>query len=100
MEEKYKLWKKLIFFSSKITCLFISREESKVVEELASDHEEAGTKVAFLMDHVLERFGPQRRVILRSPSGDVDIPMIVYGNQLDTHLQIFFDDGTGKTGRF
>eukprot|EP00794_Sanderia_malayensis_P012447 gene12447-13734_t len=97
MEEKYKLGKKVIYFSSKINCHLISKEECKVVEELACNHEEADTKVVFLLDHVLQRYGQHSRVILRSPSGDVDIPIIVYGNQLDTDLRIFLDNGTGKS---
>ncbi len=97
MEEKYKLGKKVIYFSSKINCHLISKEECKVVEELASNHEEADTKVVFLLDHVLQRYGQHSRVILRSPSGDVDIPIIVYGNQLDTDLRIFLDNGTEKS---
>eukprot|EP00794_Sanderia_malayensis_P002234 gene2234-2545_t len=97
MEEKYKLGKKVIYFSSKINCHLISKEECKVVEELASNHEEADTKVVFLLDHVLQRYGQHSRVILRSPSDDVDIPIIVYGNQLDTDLRIFLDNGTGNS---
>ncbi len=80
-----------------LNCHLISKEECKVVEELASNHEEADTKVVFLLDHVLQRYGQHSRVILRSPSGDVDIPIIVYGNQLDTDLRIFLDNGTGKS---
>ena len=96
MEEKYKLGKKVIYSSSKITCHLISKEECKVVE---SDYEKADTKVAFLLDHVLQRYGQHSRVILRSPSDDVDIPIIVYGNELDADLRIFLDNVTGKSRR-
>lgn len=76
IEEQYKLGKKVIYFSSQITCHLISKEKCKVVEELGSDHEEADTKVVFLLDHVLQTYGQQSRVVLRSPSGEVDIPII------------------------
>ena len=39
-------------------------------------------------------------VFVRSNSGDIDIPTILLGMDLENNVQIFSDNGSGRTGSF
>ena len=54
MESIELLEDRVIYFARSNQCLKISRSESSVVEELASNHEEADTKVVYLLQHAIE----------------------------------------------
>ena len=61
------------------------------------DHEEADTKIAYVIQHT-ERSSNGQQIICaaRSSSGDIDIPIIILDMDLENNVQIFIDNGSGK----
>ena len=63
---------------------------------LQTNHEEADTKICYLLHHALRlNNGEETVCVVRSSSGDVDIPIILLANEAE-HLHVFIDNGTGK----
>ena len=90
IENKERLESKVVYFSNKEHCVRISQSNSSVVEELYSDHEEADTKlIAFA--HQAE----SENIVIRSPSGDIDIPVLVLLHF--TNKRVIVDNGNGKS---
>ena len=75
VEDKNKLNERVAFFSNKEHCLKISSDQVLQIPEKASDHEEADTKLVALVESV-EVNG--NSVMVRSPSGDIDIIVLFY----------------------
>ena len=72
---------------------------SEGVPSLASDHTEADTKICYLSHHALnENAGGPTVCVVRSSSGDTDIPIILLGNERE-NLKIIIDNGSGKSRR-
>ena len=58
-----------------------------------SDHEEADTKLVALVRSSTPQ--PGNTVMIRSPSGDIDIVALFLGHEFP-NVQILIDNGTGK----
>ena len=82
-------------------CKKISDSGSADVEELQTDHEEADTKISYLIQHAARSSNGQQIIcIVRSSSGDTDIPIILLGMVLENKVQILIDNGSGKNRKF
>ena len=70
-EGREDLGERVIYFSNKSECKKITVNETSLSNELASDHEEADTKLIALV--LAADVTPGDAVMVRSPSGDIDI---------------------------
>ena len=61
-------------------------------DALSSNQEEADTKVVLYCRHALESY-PEKKVIVRSPSGDMDI-LVVLLSVIERQDQVYLDFGT------
>ena len=97
-ENKHLLGDRVIFFARSNQCTKINQSECSVVEEFASNHEEADTKVVYLVQHAIEMEPePMNSVfVVRSSSGDVDIPVILLANDFPAGTAIVLDSGRDK----
>ena len=77
----------------------IANEGAEEVESLKTNHEEADTKIAYLTQHALDNIEELSHVCIRSPSGDIDITVIMVGAFDRSETEIFIDNGTGKNHR-
>eukprot|EP00112_Aurelia_sp_Birch-Aquarium-sp1_P008791 Seg1979.1 transcript_id=Seg1979.1/GoldUCD/mRNA.D3Y31 product="hypothetical protein" protein_id=Seg1979.1/GoldUCD/D3Y31 len=78
-DDKESLGEKVVYFSNKVECQKITQNEAEVSHELMSDHEEADTKlVALVRSSPLQ---PGNTVMIRSPSGDIDIVALFLGTR-------------------
>lgn len=84
---------KTVFFSNKFKCTKITSDEVSVAEYLASDHEEADTKLVALTYAV--NAPPEDTIMVRSPSGDIDILALFVAHDFCA-AKILIDNGTGK----
>eukprot|EP00794_Sanderia_malayensis_P000672 gene671-biopygen976 len=74
----------------------MSREGTQRIDELQMNHEEADTEVCCLLHYAHQQNENEETVgILRSHSGDIDIPVILLANEIP-NLNIYVDNGTGK----
>ena len=55
----------------------ITSEGASRMESLETDHEEADTKISYLIKHAIDSYPNLTAVSIRSSSGDVDIPVIL-----------------------
>lgn len=100
VEERNQLGSRVIFFTVGSECLRISVDGYAVVNELCTDHIEADTMIAYLAKHALDKNGGGKTTCLvRSPSGDIDIPIILMNHQHE-NLSIVIDNGTGKFRKY
>ena len=97
-ENNHLLGNRVIFFARKDKCTQIDGKGSTAIEELSSDHEEADTKVVYLLKHAIEKEEDLDTAVfvVRSSSGDVDIPVILLANDLQTNATIILDNGRDK----
>lgn len=78
-DDRKSLGEKVVYFSNAVGCKKITRNEVEVSHELTSDHEEADTKlVALARSSPLQ---PGNTVMIRSPSGDIDIIALFLGHE-------------------
>ena len=84
-----------IYFARGSSCIKIANGVSEPVPQLNTNHEEADTKMAYLVQHVLRENGANKLCIVRSSSGDIDIPVILVAADL-ADRRIFIDNGTGR----
>ena len=83
-----------MYFARKNSCVKISREEVAHVHELETNHEEADTKMCYLLHHAQRQ---NNGAVVRSSSGDIDFPIILLENEIDNlRVFIFINNGTGK----
>ena len=73
----------------------INREGSVLLPELVTDHEEAGTKIGYLIQHAIHTY-PEIEILTRSSSGDVDIPVILTGLFGSSRISMAVYNETGK----
>ena len=95
IEGTEKLGPQNIFFSNVEHCYFIDTSQTQLIPVLASDHEEVDTKLVALV-HAAQ-ISPGQSVMIRSPSGNVDILVLFllhFARLLDIHCLV--DNGTGK----
>ena len=83
-----------VYFSEESKCIRITLNDVSIENNLSSNQEEADTKVALHSKHAYER-SPEKVVIVRSPSGDIDI-VIMLGMLIDQPDHFFIDSGSGK----
>ena len=84
-----------VYFSEESKCIRITLNDVTIENNLSSNQEEADTKVALHSKHAYER-SPEKVVIVRSPSGDIDIIVIMLGMFIDQPDHFFIDSGSGK----
>ena len=95
-ENAPKLGERVIYFARKNQCQKLSRDGAVSVEELQDNHEEADTKICYLLHHAHQvNQGEYTKCVVRSCSGDIDIPIILLGNELP-NLHVLIDNSTGK----
>ena len=63
---------------------------------MKTDHEEADTKIAHLIQHAISGGTAISEICVRSSSGDIDIPVILVGLFGTSETIIKVDNGTGK----
>ena len=85
---------KEIFFSTFNDCKRITADSISTEDHLASNQEEADTKVLLHCLHSLT-CSQEKNVIVRSPSCDVDITVIMISKLLNNADRVFLDYGTG-----
>ena len=84
-----------MFISTGNDCLKITAESVETEHELVSNQEEADTKIVLHSFHALNR-DQVSNIIIRSPSGDIDIIVIIIGLLLDKQTRWFLDTGSGN----
>ena len=86
---------KEIYFSEKNECIRITHESVTEEQSMSSNQEEADTKVILHSKHAYER-SPEKTVIVRSPSGDIDIIILMIAMFKDHPNNFFLDSGRGN----
>ena len=94
IEDSTKLIDRTIFYSNKDDCTRISTNNSCIIAELASDHEEADTKLVALVK--ASQLSYDDTVLIRSPSGDIDV-LVLFLMHSAEGPRILVDNGTGKS---
>ena len=78
----------------------ITRTATVDVDDSATDHEEADTKIAYRIQHAASTNHDKDIVyVVRSNSGDIDTPIILSGIELERNVHVYIDNGTGKNRR-
>ena len=85
-----------IFFSMDKLCLRITVNTTDIIEELTSNQEEADTKLLLHAKHAFNSTENQA-VLVRSPSGDVDINVMFIALFPEKADRVYLDYGTGKS---
>ena len=94
IKNKEMISDRFVYFARGDLCMAITSEGAEEIPQLKTNHEEADTKIAYLVDHAITNGASE--VCIRSTSGDIDIPVILVGAfGLNTEY-IFVDNGTGK----
>ena len=76
-------------------CYRITADSISEVEDLSSNQEEADTKLLLHAKHALNE-NPEQNIIVRSPSGDVDINILFIAIFQENTDNIWLDYGTGE----
>ena len=98
VQNRNQLGQRVAYFARGNACLKITEHGSSRVEELETDHEEAGTKIAYLIQHAVRNSdGQSIACAVRSSSDDVDIPIILLGMESISNAEIYIDNGSGKS---
>ena len=79
-EKKDLVGDRTIYFARGDSCVKITNKGASHIESLDTDHEEADTKIAYLIKHAVDSYPDLKGVIIRSSSGDIDIPVILLGS--------------------
>lgn len=96
-EERALLSDRIVYYARGKVCMKITSQCSEEIPSLASDHIEADTKICYLTQHALkENSGDPTVCVVRSSSGDTDIPIILLGNECE-NLKVIIDNGSGKS---
>ena len=75
-------------------CTLITRNEVRLIPKLASNHEEADTKLVALFHKA--RLSSDQSVLVRYSSGDIDI-LVLFMLHQHKGIHILIDNCTGKT---
>ena len=81
-----------MYISTENNCMKLTLSSATEETQLSSNQEEADTKILLHCQHARERY-PQKAVIVRSHSADIDILVIQLGKS--ECQQIYLDSGTG-----
>ena len=87
-----------IYFARGSTCKLLSRGYADVT--FTVNHEEADTKLICLVKHAIENEdnSEDAMFIIRSTSGNIDIPIILVN--AETNSNVFIDSGRGNNRKF
>ena len=89
-ENSGKIGERIVYFARGGTCTMITRTTTVDIEDLATDHEEADTKIAYLIQHAANTNHDKDIVcVVRSNSGDIDIPIILLGIELERNVHVY-----------
>ena len=93
VEDRNTLMNRTVYFSGEFDCVKITSTECLNISTLKSDHEEADTKlVAFVKSYKIDN---NEKVMVRSPSGDIDILILFVQHCSGTNVLI--DTGHGNS---
>ena len=81
-----------LYISTENNCSKLTLFAATTENALSSNQEEADTKVALHCNHATECY-PEKKVIVRSPSGDVDI-LVILLSTIERQHQVYLDFGT------
>ena len=84
-----------IYFSTYKDCRKVTLTSCEVVPELISNQEEADTKLILHCFHALNTH-PSKKILVRSPSGDTDVLVILLNKLLAHQDSVYLDYGNGK----
>ena len=99
-EEKNDMKDRVFNIARKEACMEIMSKCSAEVPSLVTDHVEADTKICYLTLHVLrENDGHPTVCVVRTSSGDTDIPIILLANEHE-NLKIIIDQGISTNRQF
>ena len=97
IQNKHLFGERIVYFARGSKCTMITQNGSTNISDLETDHEEADTKIAYLIQHAVRDNEGQRMVCtVRSSSGDIDIPVILLGMDTNDNVDIFIDNGSGN----
>ena len=82
-----------IFISTENSCMKLTEFEAIEEDELASNQEEADTKLTLYCLHALTQH-PSEKVVVRSQSSDIDI-LVILLNIIEEQSQVYLDFGVG-----
>eukprot|EP00794_Sanderia_malayensis_P014842 gene14842-biopygen11931 len=82
-----------LFFSIENQCCKFTLSCACREEALSSNQEEADTKIALHCCHALDRY-PSKYVVVRSPSADIDI-LVILLSIMTSQTYVYLDFGTG-----
>ena len=99
INHRHLLKERAIFLARKDVCTKITKEGSCTIEALRTNHEEADTKISFLLKHAIDNNSDINGCVVRSCSADIDIPVILIGTLGTQDMPIYIDNGTGKYRR-
>ena len=94
LERSNELSGRSIYVARASSCIKIENGIATNVPELENDHEEAYSKIAFMIKHATRENSESTVCVVRSSSGDIDIPLIVVAGEFEARILI--DNGTGK----
>ena len=95
IEEKQNLHQLTVSFSKKSWCTKITSTSTSRISSFVSDHKEADTKLVALVN----AFNSSGNTLLvRSPSGDINILMLVLLHQFE-NKRLLIDNGNGNSGK-
>ena len=94
VQNSEKFGNKTVFFARKDRCRKMTN--AGIQSEFVLNHEEADTKVAYLVEHAITNTIDQENsaFVVRSISGDIDIPVIMLACNREGN--VFIDNGTRK----
>ena len=77
INHRHLLKERAIFLARKDVCTKITKWDSRIIEALRTNYEEADTKIAFLLKHAIDNNSDINGCVVRSCSADTDIPVIL-----------------------
>ena len=91
IDSKEQLKNKVVFFSNKSHCSRITCKAVNFYNGFASDHEEADMKLVALVNSY-DLLANENCVMVRYPSGDIDILVLFLLHQFDEKKSTYFFD--------
>ena len=95
IEEKQNLHQLTVSFSKKSWCTKITSTSTSRISSFVSDHKEADTKLVALVN-AFKSSG--NTLLVRSPSGDINILMLVLLHHFE-NKRLLIDNGNGNSGK-
>lgn len=97
LESSDQLNGRSLYVARASSCVKIENGVSTNVPELENDHEEADSKIAFMIKHATRGNSEGTVCMVRSSSGDIDIPVILVALAGELNTRVLIDNGTGKS---